>query len=121
VSKETYYSVKRDLLIGYTLSIFLLQCQKRPTTVSKETYYSVKRDLLIGYTSSIFLPPGTVDHLEVCFVRQATGPIEEEDTCHMRRRIHVLCSPGNRPYRGGGYMSYEEEDTCALFARQQVL
>jgi len=28
--KETYYSVKRDLL----------QCQKRPTTVSKETYYS---------------------------------------------------------------------------------
>jgi hypothetical protein len=31
VSKETYYSVKRDLL----------QCQKRPTTVSKETYYSV--------------------------------------------------------------------------------
>jgi hypothetical protein len=36
VSKETYCSVKRDLL----------QCQKRPTTVSKETYYSVKRDLL---------------------------------------------------------------------------
>jgi len=36
VSKETYYSVKRDLI----------QCQKRPTTVSKETYYSVKRDLL---------------------------------------------------------------------------
>jgi ribosomal protein S27AE len=36
VSKETYYSVKRDLL----------QCQKRPITVSKETYYSVKRDLL---------------------------------------------------------------------------
>jgi hypothetical protein len=36
VSKETYYSVKRDLL----------QCQKRPTTVSKETYYSIKRDLL---------------------------------------------------------------------------
>jgi hypothetical protein len=36
VSKETYYSVKRDLL----------QCQKRPTTVSKETYYSVKRDLI---------------------------------------------------------------------------
>ena len=35
MSKETYYSVKRDLL----------QCQKRPTTVSKETYYSVKRDL----------------------------------------------------------------------------
>jgi hypothetical protein len=30
VSKETYYSVKKDLL----------QCQKRPTTVSKETYYS---------------------------------------------------------------------------------
>jgi len=38
VSKETYYSVKRDLL----------QCQKRPSTVSKETYYSVKRDLLVS-------------------------------------------------------------------------
>ena len=25
---------------------YILQCQKRPTTVSKETYYSVKRDLL---------------------------------------------------------------------------
>jgi hypothetical protein len=37
-TKETYYSVKRDLL----------QCQKRPTTVSKETYYSVKRDLIIS-------------------------------------------------------------------------
>ena len=36
VSKETYCSVKTDLL----------QCQKRPTAVSKETYYSVKRDLL---------------------------------------------------------------------------
>ncbi len=36
VSKETYYSVKRDLV----------QCQKIPSTVSKETYYSVKRDLL---------------------------------------------------------------------------
>jgi hypothetical protein len=27
---------------------------------------------------------------------------EEEDTCNMRRRIHVIW--------GGGYMSYEEED-----------
>jgi len=36
VSKETEYSVKRDLV----------QCQKRPSTVSKGTYYSVKRDLL---------------------------------------------------------------------------
>ena len=36
VSKETSYSVKRDLV----------QCQKRPSTVSKETYYNIKRDLL---------------------------------------------------------------------------
>jgi len=43
VSKETYYSVKRDLL---QCQRDLLQCQKRPTTVSKETYYSVKRNLL---------------------------------------------------------------------------
>ena len=41
MSKETYYSVKRDLL----------QCQRRPTTVSKETYYSVKRDLLALQTA----------------------------------------------------------------------
>ena len=35
VSKEIYYSVKRDLLVS-----------KRPITASKENYYSVKRDLL---------------------------------------------------------------------------
>ncbi len=71
--KETYYSVKRDLLqcqkrpitkrpitvsketyykeTYYSVKRDLLQCQKRPITkrpitVSKETYYSVKRDLL---------------------------------------------------------------------------
>jgi hypothetical protein len=42
VSKETYYSVKRDLL----------QCQKRPTTVSKETYYSVKRVMYTQTTTA---------------------------------------------------------------------
>jgi hypothetical protein len=36
MSKETSYSVKRDLV----------QYQKRPITVSKETSYSVKRDLV---------------------------------------------------------------------------
>jgi hypothetical protein len=57
VSKETYYSVKRDLLdsclIGPSAgkeSIMILytsvkrdlhECQKRPTRVSKETYTSV--------------------------------------------------------------------------------
>jgi len=49
VSKETYYSVKRDLLhasVAYGSLRAIKQCQKRPTTVSKETYYSVKRDLL---------------------------------------------------------------------------
>jgi len=40
VSKETYYSVKRDLL----------QCQKRPTTVSKETYYTLVQ---VPYTGAI--------------------------------------------------------------------
>jgi len=34
---------------------------------------------------------------------------EEEDTCHMRRRIH------------GGYMSYEEEDTCHMRRRIHVI
>jgi len=44
VSKETYYSVKRDLL----------QCQKRPFTVSKETYYSeVHAIYVLGYIRSV--------------------------------------------------------------------
>jgi hypothetical protein len=42
VSKETYYSVKRDLLQCQkrptSVKRDLLQCQKRPNTVSKETY-----------------------------------------------------------------------------------
>jgi len=41
VSKETYYSVKRDLL----------QCQKRPTTVSKDTYlvpHAARVDTVVG-------------------------------------------------------------------------
>jgi hypothetical protein len=37
VSKETYYSVKRDLLYTHRIKRDE-QCQKRPTTVSKETY-----------------------------------------------------------------------------------
>jgi hypothetical protein len=55
VSKETCYSVKRDLQdevacflwkeAYYSVKRDLLQRQKRPTTVSKETCYSVKRDL----------------------------------------------------------------------------
>jgi hypothetical protein len=58
MSKETYYTVKRDLLYCqkrpttlsketyYTVKRDLLHCQKRPTILSKETYYTVKRDLL---------------------------------------------------------------------------
>jgi hypothetical protein len=50
VSKETYYRACRRSLLKATnqksVKRDLLQCQKRPTTVSKETYYSVKRDLL---------------------------------------------------------------------------
>jgi hypothetical protein len=34
---------------------------------------------------------------------------KEEDTCHMKRRIHVSRVSAEE---GGGYMSYEEEDTC---------
>jgi hypothetical protein len=64
MSKETYYSVKRDLLQCQKTEEDRgrqrkteedrgrqeLLCQKRPTTVSKETYYSVKRDLLQCHT-----------------------------------------------------------------------
>jgi hypothetical protein len=41
VSKETYYSVKRDL----HRSVVTDAGRQAKTTVSKETYYSVKRDL----------------------------------------------------------------------------
>jgi hypothetical protein len=64
---------------------------------------------------------------------------EEEDTCHMRRSIHVMyiyeeedtCHASNlaqidmrrriHVIRGGGYMSYEEEDTCHMRRRIHVL
>jgi len=55
VSKDTYYSVKRDLL----------QCQKRPTTVSKETYYSVKRDLL--HTDLFRVEEGVIEGVNFFF------------------------------------------------------
>jgi len=38
---------------------------------------------------------------------------KEEDTCHMRRRIHAIC--------GGGFMSYAEEDTCYMRRRIHVI
>jgi hypothetical protein len=37
---------------------------------------------------------------------------EEEDTCHMRRRI---------VQRSHGYMPYEEEDTCHMRRRIHVI
>ena len=55
MSKETYYSVKRDLL----------QRQKRPTTVSKETYYSVKRDLL--HTDLFRVEEGVIEGVNFFF------------------------------------------------------
>jgi hypothetical protein len=55
VSKETYYSVKRDLL----------QCQKRPTTVSKETYYSVKREVTVGHQAGRQLVRGRSRRVQV--------------------------------------------------------
>jgi hypothetical protein len=51
VSKETYYSVKRDLLqpnlvAGVATPDMHANVPVHMGTVSKETYYSVKRDLL---------------------------------------------------------------------------
>jgi len=66
VSKETYYSVKRDLSkeTYYSVKRDLLQCQKRPTTVSKETYY--KRDLLAAFDGELVKLSQIVDeHVEV--------------------------------------------------------
>ena len=45
--KETYYSVKRELLEGQMRpTLWRLLRATSPPTVSKETYYSVKRDRL---------------------------------------------------------------------------
>ena len=48
-SKETYSSLKRDLLLS----------QKRPTPLSKETYCSAKIDLLFCEKRSILLSKET--------------------------------------------------------------
>jgi hypothetical protein len=43
---------------------------------------------------------------------------EEEDTCHMRRRIHVICSLLTVVTTFSLSMSYEEEeDTCHMRRR----
>jgi hypothetical protein len=58
-----------------------------------------------------------------CLVLVQANIYEEEDTCHMRRRIHVKW--------GGGYMCvyclvlvqaniYEDEDTCHMRRRIHV-
>jgi len=71
VSKETYYSVKRDLL----------QCQKRPITVSKETWGSwsltirtrcTRPNISLSLFLSLFLsrlslsPPPSRRHTKLC-------------------------------------------------------
>ena len=70
MSKETYYSVKRDIL----------QCQKRPTTVSKETYYSVKRDLLAE---------GEAHHVVLLLVKKRWLAVELEGA------VDTLATPSN--------------------------
>jgi hypothetical protein len=51
----------------------------------------------------------------------------EEDTCHMRRRIHVTYlekgedSLGCRAPSQHTYMSYGEEDTCHMRRRIHVI
>ncbi len=40
---------------------------------------------------------------------------EEEDTCHMRRRIHVTAAAVVLPlHQPEAYVAYEEEDTCHM-------
>ena len=92
MSKETYYSVKRDLL----------QCQKRPATVSKETCYSVKRDLLacMGHVlqkcvSLLFCVTGVCMCLfGLRLYLKGGGTVmkayAEEDTCMSYEDVHPL-------------------------------
>ena len=83
VSKETYYSVKRDLL----------QCQKRPTTVSKETYYSVKRDLLQCQKG-----PTTVSKETYYSVKRDLLQCQKRPTTVSKRTYYSVnrrCTPGS--------------------------
>jgi len=64
VSKETFYSVKRDLLQCFHRVIPSFMCQKRPTTVSKETYYRVKRDPFLHVSGIIKSTQRGLGHFE---------------------------------------------------------
>jgi hypothetical protein len=44
---------------------------------------------------------------------------EEEDACHMRRRMQIF-SHILQSICGGGCMSYEEEDACHMRRRMQI-
>jgi hypothetical protein len=67
MSKETYYSVKRDLL----------ECQKRPTIVSKETYSRV------GPVSAArrSAPGMSYEEEDTSNEEDTCMSYEEEDTC----------------------------------------
>jgi hypothetical protein len=64
-----------------------------------------------------------------CLVLVQANIYEEEDTCHMRRRIHVCVLPGvgtGEPAEPSLLpsplpMSYEEEDTCHMRGRIHVI
>ena len=99
--KETYYSVKRDLL----------QCQKRPITASKERSWSAP---LTFRESRTFVKFQKYSVANVCTFRGALkmcAPYRllmchtkrRIHVCHMRRRIHVCTFSGAlkmcTPYR----------------------
>ena len=58
-------------------NVFILQCQKKRTTVSKETYYSVKRDLQQKNFES-----------HICFELAARA--HSHTHAHTRTRAHTL-------------------------------
>ena len=66
LSKETYYSVKRDLL----------QCQKRPITVSKETYYKVRHWL----TTYLYIRNTLGTHYKPTWVKELADNLLEITT-----------------------------------------
>ena len=86
MSKETYYSIKRDLLSC------LLYNYRRYSSDTKETYYSIKRDLLQyqkkkeTYSTVIVVTVPTHVSVTGMLQRQKRPTIEEKETYYMGQK-----------------------------------
>ena len=94
-SRETYFSVKRDLL----------RCEKRPTTVSKETYYTQTESREIrahgcmqAYTDAAHTPTQRTGRQTQTPAHAATAYTQHNSAHPARRSFNsnsVECSPAS--------------------------